>query len=341
MGQRFRALDGWRGILAVAVVMAHLSTTWSMSTYLAVDVFFILSGFVITHRYGDDLWQRKLSLLGFFGKRARRLMPLHLGVLLAVLAVAGIFEVLAIRTALSGDPAISGTLCAPLQIAWDAALLSNIVPPPCGMNSWGVNGPSWSISLELWVGAAFALLFLAPPRWRIGIAIAIALACYVHVGMSFGHMHGVKDNTLGILNVGMLRAAGGFCLGYMAYVAASKLKDSVTVSEATVAEAVIVAALAACFVQPWEQPSDLAIPAIGFLLAVIFAIEKGAISRVLHVPPIQALGAYSFAIYLIHQPLYRLFDALALPADRFLVAALVCLTGIALVRDRFSTARPA
>ena len=78
----FQVLDGLRGVAAIVVVFFHLAEPLASSHldniinhgYLAVDFFFLLSGFVIGYAY-DDRWG-KLSISGFFRRRVERLQPL-------------------------------------------------------------------------------------------------------------------------------------------------------------------------------------------------------------------------------------------------------------------------
>jgi peptidoglycan/LPS O-acetylase OafA/YrhL len=79
---RYEILDGLRGVAALIVVAFHLFETYSNGVqsqilnhgYLAVDFFFVLSGFVIGYAY-DDRWN-KMSLSNFFKRRLIRLHPM-------------------------------------------------------------------------------------------------------------------------------------------------------------------------------------------------------------------------------------------------------------------------
>lgn len=88
---RFLFLDGLRGLAAVAVMLAHLGAEFNVTAlmphgYLAVDFFFVLSGFVLAHAYEDRLG-RVLSFRNFARIRAIRLYPMALlGQLIAVLS---------------------------------------------------------------------------------------------------------------------------------------------------------------------------------------------------------------------------------------------------------------
>ena len=80
---RYEILDGLRGVAAMIVVAFHLLETYSKGPayqvlnhgYLAIDFFFVLSGFVIGYAY-DDRWKKKMSVKDFLKRRLIRLHPM-------------------------------------------------------------------------------------------------------------------------------------------------------------------------------------------------------------------------------------------------------------------------
>src|ERR1043165_8588900 len=79
--KRFHSLDGLRGVCALSVVLFHAADLFHYGPlmphgFLAVDMFFILSGFVIAFRYEDAL-NRGLHLRAFLEARGRRLLPVY------------------------------------------------------------------------------------------------------------------------------------------------------------------------------------------------------------------------------------------------------------------------
>src|SRR6266404_2717599 len=81
--RHYKILDGLRGVAAIIVVLFHILEIFSGGIhtrqiinhgYLAVDFFFVLSGFVVGHAY-DDRWGR-MGLRGFFARRLIRLHPM-------------------------------------------------------------------------------------------------------------------------------------------------------------------------------------------------------------------------------------------------------------------------
>ena len=83
--QHLRALDGLRGVAVLAVVVYHFAPSIAPGGFLGVDLFFVLSGFLITSLLVNE-WEgsRRISLSAFWGRRARRLLPALLVVLAAV-----------------------------------------------------------------------------------------------------------------------------------------------------------------------------------------------------------------------------------------------------------------
>lgn len=82
MKNSFSVLDGMRGIAAIFVVIIHTGAYWNNldfhHSYLAVDTFFLLSGFVLTHAYKEKLQTYKISFNNFVIIRLIRLYPMFL-----------------------------------------------------------------------------------------------------------------------------------------------------------------------------------------------------------------------------------------------------------------------
>jgi peptidoglycan/LPS O-acetylase OafA/YrhL len=84
---QYRAdIDGLRAIAVGAVVLFHALPTWLAGGYVGVDIFFVISGFLITGILVQEVEQQRFSVLRFYIRRARRLFPALALVLLAVLA---------------------------------------------------------------------------------------------------------------------------------------------------------------------------------------------------------------------------------------------------------------
>lgn len=155
--QRFDALHGARGLAAIAVMCLHLqfytrlADGWLPGAYLAVDLFFLLSGFVIAHAY-DARLRTGLSPLVFLRRRLARLYPLYaLSLLISALVVLE-------RIGREGIGAFSR-----LDLAASFVLSAVLLPVPPALSIsptqlFPLNGPAWSLFLEILVNLAFGFL---------------------------------------------------------------------------------------------------------------------------------------------------------------------------------------
>lgn len=158
---RYEILDGLRGVAAVLVVMFHLFETYSPGVpyqiinhgYLAVDFFFVLSGFVIGYAY-DDRWSR-MTTWQFCKRRLIRLHPmLMMGTLIGLLFFY-----------FGGDhPDFAGLTDTPVGLTMVVFLLCLVmypVPTSLDIRGWGemnpLNGATWSLFWEYLANIAYAL----------------------------------------------------------------------------------------------------------------------------------------------------------------------------------------
>ncbi|MDP4187072.1 MAG: acyltransferase [Bacteroidota bacterium] len=159
--KHYEILDGLRGVAAVMVVMFHLLETFTGGSnlkqiinhgYLAVDFFFVLSGFVIGYAY-DNRWD-KMTLKGFFKRRLIRLHPMIIAGMV-IGAVCFYFQGSAVFPMIRQTP------------VWEMLLIMLIgftllpVPPSMDIRGWQemhpLDGPAWSLFFEYIANILYAL----------------------------------------------------------------------------------------------------------------------------------------------------------------------------------------
>lgn len=292
---RFPVLDGWRGLCALSVALFHLnvlgyfySNSFVRGSYLFVDFFFVLSGFVITHAYAGRL--NTVSDTGnFLVRRLGRVWPLH-----AVTLVA--FIPLEIAKALSGG----GEVAAFVDRFAPSSIVSNLFL----VHSLGVedeltwNMPSWSISAEFFAYVTFALVCLLARRIWLVTAAAVALSAagaFVVMGWSDHYIDTSFD-------YGYFRCLYGFFAGHVVYrlflvthkAGHSRLPAAGAIELASLAAVVLFVSLAR------GNALSYASPLVFGLVVWVFAFEGGPFSRLLSTTPFQWLGARSYSIYMVH-----------------------------------------
>jgi len=173
---RYEILDGLRGVAAMLVVAYHLleihfhgGTNQPINHgYLAVDFFFVLSGFVIGYAY-DDRWDR-MTTWAFF---KRRLIRLHPMVIFGTLFGALMFYF----GSCAEFPLVNETPW--WKVLLVMLLCFTMIPLPASMDIRGwaetnpLNGPAWSLQWEYLANILYALLFRRFSKVALGICVAI------------------------------------------------------------------------------------------------------------------------------------------------------------------------
>lgn len=313
---RYAALDAWRGLAALSVVVGHqtagrIGASLFMAFYLAVDFFFVLSGFVLAHRYWDELTRERKPFFPVVVARFARLYPAHVFVLFALLFAFGIEAIPVYR---------QGT---PLLAAWSEAippfpggpglptfvlnllLMQNVGLTPTGL-TWNV--PSWSISVEFF--GSLAVLGLIAFWRKPGLRVALAALAFGGYGVVLISKNGILDATYEtlwqIVNLGLVRAIAGIAAGVLCLLFVRKvlLRRAPGWMLATMLELLAVGCVLAILVRPqYHDPRDIAFPIVALVLVAIFSLEAGALGRFLRLGPLLYLGSLSYAIYLVHWPL--------------------------------------
>jgi peptidoglycan/LPS O-acetylase OafA/YrhL len=287
--KRFFALDAFRGIMACSVVLLHttVNTPWLASStvrnsHIAVDFFFILSGFVICMTYADKL-DRVIDLKKFAIKRFLRLWPLHF-VIMCLFLFLRIADFIAFRIGFGNDSITSSNLFSFVkQLAFLHVFVQGVPM------DW--NFPAWSISVEIVAYIVFALLvFSLKSRFIQGLLVVFTLS-FLILMMASSYEFDAKA----------LRAITGFCLG--AIIADLFFRRRIYKYRLPAICEFLALMLLITVFGFYGKLGSIAYPVmlVSFsTVLTIFAFETGPISSTLQAWPFQRLGLYSYAIYMIH-----------------------------------------
>jgi peptidoglycan/LPS O-acetylase OafA/YrhL len=295
---RFRALDGWRGIAAplIAIFHFHINSTISTSVFvrhswMLVDFFFVLSGFVVTHAYAGRL-ETAEDRVTFWKKRFARVWPLHV-FMLGLFILLELYRYATTGSGFSGDRSVSA-------IFTNLALLQSMHFHD--QLTW--NTPSWAVSTEFYTYIVFALLLgaatSAAKRVLAGLFVVAASVCVLVFVSRYG-MHETFD-------FGFFRCLYGFFFGSLAYEAWRRWPvRSGTLVEAA---ALVLTVIYLLYASGHAALEYLSVPVFA-MIVLAFAGDGGAISKLLCAAPIMKLGQWSYAIYLVQMFIITLiFSAL-------------------------------
>jgi peptidoglycan/LPS O-acetylase OafA/YrhL len=180
---RYYSLDAMRGFAAICVVATHFQERYAPSAYLAVDFFFVLSGFIIADIYGKRL-SRGLPFQSFMTARIKRLYPLYLiGILVGLVQI-----ILLTSWGLRGQSVIDLLVS---TVANGAFLPSPMyflqANPMQGM--FPINGPAWSMFWELLVNILFACWLFRLSIRALCLVALVSAALLVCVGLKYGMLN--------------------------------------------------------------------------------------------------------------------------------------------------------
>ena len=218
--QHYRILDGLRGVAAIMVVAFHLFEGHATSHldqllnhgYLAVDFFFVLSGFVIGYAY-DDRW-KKLTLKDFFKRRIIRLQPM----VVMGMVVGGVclyFQSSPLFPEIAGVPVYYTVLL----VIIGSTLLP--VPPSMDVRGWGemhpLNGPGWSLFFEYIANILYAVWIRKFSKTALTVIVVLSGVALLHLAVTSpsGDIIGGWSLTGTQLRIGFTRLLYPFFAGLL------------------------------------------------------------------------------------------------------------------------------
>ena len=314
-------LDGFRGVAALIVMWYHVFEGYTFAGdtlienfnhgYLAVDFFFMLSGFVISYAY-DDRWSKNFTMKNFFRRRLVRLHPMVImGAMLG-----------AITFCIQGSVQWDGTHIATSMTM--LALLSTILLIPAlpgashevrgNGEMFPLNGPSWSLFFE-YIGNILYALFIR----RFSTKALTAFVMFTGMGLATFALSDISSYgsigvgwTLDVINFGggALRMLFPFSMGMLL---ARNFKPIRVRGAFWIGTALLVALLAMPYIEGTESICRNGIYEIFCIMAVFPAIvwlgASGTTTDRKSTRICKFLGDISYPLYVVHYPFMYLFYA--------------------------------
>lgn len=295
--RQYQTLDGLRGVAALSVVVLHTPhffAQWHLPySFLSVDLFFVLSGFVLAAAYESRLCS-DTTPVRFIRIRLIRLYPLYLlGTLLGVPVA-----LMAMKYGGSG-----------LSVEWSPRLFAFSLPfslamlptPPSGADDaflYPFNAVLWTILFEIIVNGIYALLAkpLQDTRWLIALVAASAAALVGSVLWTGVLEGGASWFTFG---VGICRMMFSFFCGVLVF----RIRSPRKMHSSALALALL-AVLLLLLGAPHTTLTALATILVLFpaVVQMASAVEPGrGLQRAFG-----WLGVTSYAVYAVHKPLYQI-----------------------------------
>lgn len=278
------ALTSLRFVAALSVMMHHLidftphapHVAFATRASLAVDFFFILSGYIMTHVHGEEARRGLLSWGAFLRSRLARIYPTHLFVIPVFVATVALARGIG------------------LAINEDRYSLRSLATHLLLINGWGFdhylswNAPAWSVSAEWGAYLGFIPLAWAATRLKAAQA-AVALAVLLAAFLWLAPRYDLTQRTLESLP----RIYPGFLMGMLAR------RIFVPTPSRTASVAFVVACLIVAAGLQLGWPDAWIVVVFPFLIAAAAGLE-GPVAAAMAWRPLVRLGAQAYSIYLVH-----------------------------------------
>lgn len=300
-------IDGLRAIAVLSVIFFHAGFNQFSGGYVGVDVFFVISGYLITTILIREQEKEGISIAQFYRRRARRILPVLFFVMLSTLPIAWFFLPPQELTSYFSSIAATATFSSNIYFwyesgYWDTATsLKPLIH-------------TWSLAVEEQYYLVFPLLVMAV--WRRGVKFFSLLVVLLSIASLLFSQVMLADHPMlsfyGLPSRAWELLAGSLAAVYLLRRSVPRL-SSVVSQVLPFAGAVMIVYPIFTYTEQTPFPGVSAIfPVFGTLLVIISAGQDNYVGRVLGSKPFVLVGLLSYSAYLWHQPILAFFKVRSL-----------------------------
>jgi peptidoglycan/LPS O-acetylase OafA/YrhL len=293
-------IDGLRAVAIIPVIFFNMGFQWAAGGFIGVDVFFVISGYLITSIILTDQDKGTFSFLSFWLKRILRIFP-SLLVMLIIASIAGYFILFGSEINDLGLQGISAAL-----------LFANITMWKLAGNYWGahVNNSlflhTWALSLieQFYIVYPFVLILLLKfaRKWLLSATLILGIVSFLlYLWGSQYH----PTATFYLLPSRMWELISGGLVAILTWKYNLKISSPISSLLSVLGFTLII--LSYFLVTGQNEFKDYAIiPIIGSALVIAVTDNRSIINKILSWTPVAYIGRISFALYLWHWPIFIL-----------------------------------
>ena len=315
-------IDGLRAIAVVPVILFHASFELFSGGFVGVDVFFVISGYLITTIIVNEMDEGKFSLLNFYERRARRILPALFFVVLCCIPFAWFLLLSSDMKDFAGSLVAVSTFSSNILFWRESGYFDTAAELKPLLHTW-------SLAVEEQFYILFPLFLMA--AWRFGKrAIVWTLIASFVISLSVAHW-GAYNKPAATFFLLPTRAwellTGSFAAFYLQR---DSLRTPLWLNN-LLSAAGLLAILYAVFAfdEATPFPSLYAlVPTVGTVLVILFALKGTLTHTVLSLRGVVAVGLISYSLYLWHQPVFafwRHYNVFEPTQTQMLVLSLLCL----------------
>lgn len=296
-----KEIDGLRALAVLPIVLFHAGFSAFSGGYVGVDIFFVISGFLITSIIRDQISRGAFRFRDFYERRARRILPALFFVLLATLPMAWIW-LLPREMKEFGESLLAVVAMASNFFFWrDSGYFATL-------SEYQPLLHTWSLAVE----EQFYLLFPALLFLLAGLGRRLSVTVLIALGLASLALAQYVTKTAPLFGFYMLPTRiWEFALGSLAAFVVVGRGAALGAGARMLAEVSGLAGLAMIvfsvlmFTKELPYPSVwTGIPTLGTALVIVFSTGETIVGRLLSWRPLVLIGLISYSTYLWHQPVF-------------------------------------
>jgi peptidoglycan/LPS O-acetylase OafA/YrhL len=332
-----REVDGLRAIAVLPVILFHAGVPMFGGGYVGVDIFFVISGYLITSLIAGERQAGKFSLSGFYERRARRILPALYLVLLVCLPFAWFWMLPTDLKAFSESLAAVAAFSSNILFWREGAVLGGYFEPRAGVQTLL---HTWSLAVEEQYYLLFPLLMLAAwrlgRRWLTGLVFALAV-----VSLALAQWASQRHSAFAFYL--LPTRAWELLLGALLALGLSGGRVQAGTARRFGEAGALLGLLAvgyAVFAYDENTPFPglyALLPTVGTALVILFATPQTYTGKLLGSRLLVGIGLISYSAYLWHQPLlaFARLRSPTVPDKPLLVALALCSFPLAYLSWRY------
>lgn len=290
-------IDGLRAIAVISVILYHADVHGFSGGFVGVDIFFVISGYLITSIILRDINKEAFSFILFYERRARRLLPVLFFVVFSCIPLSWMFmlpeELKDFSQSLVGVAVFASNVFFWLKSGYFEA--SSELKPLLH---------TWSLGVEEQFYLVFPLLFifLLHFRYKIMLSVIVILTVVSFISSEFGSLHFINANFYFVFT-----RAWELLLGVIVALLLTKnIRRKSDILSLFGACAIGVSIIFYDENLPYPSKFTL-LPVVGTLLIITFTTKQAVLYKILGNKVAVGLGLISYSAYLWHQPIFTFF----------------------------------
>jgi len=294
---KYRAeIDGLRAVAVVPVILFHAGLSVARGGFVGVDVFFVISGYLITSIIVDQHQRGTFSLLEFYARRARRILPALFFVILCTIPFACLWMVPRQLRASSQSVAAVSVFASNFLFWFHSGYFDRLSAERPLLHTWSLGVEE---QFYLLFPVTLLLVWRLGTRWLVSLIVAVAI-----VSLALAEYWQPLDASAAFY----LLPTRAWELSIGVLCALSQFKQGQLKSDALAALGlVLIAASVVLYDQTVPFPSLFTLlPVGGAAFVILFAKADTRTARLLAAKPLVGIGLISYSAYLWHHPLFAL-----------------------------------